>query len=126
MLLRCLLVLCGGALGSLARYLVTLGVNEGAGYAGCFPLATFLINVTGSFVIGLLLVLLDRGDLLHPNMRPLLVTGVLGGFTTFSSFEWEAFALSRTAQPLALVYCVASVSAGFAACWAGASIARRV
>jgi CrcB protein len=107
------------------RYLVTLGVNEGSGYSGRFPLATFLINVTGSFLIGLLLVLLDRGDLLHPNLRPLLVTGVLGGFTTFSSFEWEIFALSRTTSPLALLYCLASVVLGFAACWCGASLARR-
>jgi CrcB protein len=126
LLLRCLLVLCGGALGSLARYLVTIGVNEGAGYSGRFPLATFLINVTGSFAIGLLLVVLDRGDILHPNMRPLLVTGVLGGFTTFSSFEWEAFALSRSAMPLSFVYCAASVVAGFVACWFGALLARRV
>jgi CrcB protein len=126
LLLRCLLVLCGGAFGSLARYLVTLGVNEGAGYSGRFPLATFLINVTGSFAIGLLLAILDRGDLLHPNMRPLLVTGVLGGFTTFSSFEWEAFALGRSTPPLAVVYCVASVAVGFAACWCGAALARRV
>jgi CrcB protein len=121
-----MLVLCGGAVGSLLRYLVTLGVNEGAGYSGRFPLATFSINVAGSFVIGLLLVLLDRGDLLHPNMRPLLVTGLLGGFTTFSSFEWETFALSRTAAPIALFYAAVSVVAGFAACWLGASIARRV
>ena len=92
MLIRCLLVLCGGAVGSLARYLVTLGVNEK--YDGRFPLATFLINVAGSFAIGLLLILFDRTDLLHPNFRPLLVTGVLGGFTTFSSFEWETFALA--------------------------------
>ena len=119
-------MLCGGALGSLARYLVTLLVNEGAGYSGRFPLATFLINVTGSFLIGLLLVILDRGELLHPNLRPLLVTGVLGGFTTFSSFEWEAFALSRSTPPIALVYCLASVAVGFAACWCGASLARRV
>jgi CrcB protein len=126
LLLRCLLVLCGGALGSLARYLVTLGVNEGAGYSGRFPLATFLINVSGSFAIGLLLVLLDRGELLHPNMRPLLVTGVLGGFTTFSAFEWEIFALGRSTPPIALFYGAASVVVGFAACWFGALIARRV
>src|SRR4051794_28635932 len=75
LLTRCLLVLTGGATGSLVRYLVTLGVNER--YGGRFPLATFVINVTGSFLIGLMLVLLDREDLLHPNFRPLLVTGFL-------------------------------------------------
>jgi len=103
---------------------VTLAVNEK--YTGRFPLATFLINVTGSFVIGLLLILLDREDLLHPNFRPLLITGVLGGFTTFSSFEWEMFALGRSTPPLALFYGVSSVALGWLACWAGASIARQV
>jgi CrcB protein len=98
-------------------------VNEH--YDGRFPLATFLINVTGSFLIGLLLVLLDKEDLFHPNLRPLLVTGFLGGFTTFSTFEWEMFALGRSAPPQALVYGVASVLLGWAACWAGASMGRR-
>ena len=123
MLIRSLLVLAGGATGSLVRYLASLGVNEY--YDGRFPLATFLINVTGSFLIGLLLVLLDREDLLHPNLRPLLVTGFLGGFTTFSTFEWETFALGRTMPPLALFYAVSSVLLGWLACWAGASLGRK-
>jgi len=123
LLLRCILVLCGGAVGSLARYLVTLGIHEK--YDGRFPLATFLINVLGSFAIGLLLILFDREDLLHPNLRPLLVTGLLGGFTTFSSFEWEVFSLGRSTAPLALFYCIASVTLGWLACWCGAAIARR-
>ena len=126
MLLRYFLVLCGGGLGSLARFLVTRGINEGAGYTGRFPLATFIINVTGSFFIGLIMILLDREDLLHPNMRPLLVTGILGGFTTFSAFEWEMFALSRTTAAIAVLYCLASVIGGFIACWLGVNIARRV
>ena len=113
----------GGATGSLVRYLVSLGVNEH--YDGRFPLATFLINVTGSFLIGLLLVLLDREDLLHPNLRPLLVTGFLGGYTTFSTFEWELFALGRAIPPLALAYGISSVVVGWMACWAGASMGRR-
>lgn len=123
MFLRCLLVLGGGSVGSLARYLITLAVNEK--YDGRFPLATFMINVTGSFLIGTLLVLFDREDLLHPNLRPLLVTGVLGGFTTFSSFEWEMFALGRSTLPLAIVYGLSSVLLGWMACWAGASLGRR-
>jgi CrcB protein len=124
LLIRCVLVLTGGATGSLIRYLVSLGVNEH--YDGRFPLATFLINVSGSFLIGLMLVLLDREDLLHPNLRPLLVTGFLGGYTTFSTFEWELFALGRSVPPQALFYGVSSVVLGWIACWAGASIGRRV
>ncbi|HWD98818.1 MAG TPA: fluoride efflux transporter CrcB [Bryobacteraceae bacterium] len=123
MLIRCLLVLGGGAVGSLARYLATLAISEH--YDGHFPLWTFLINITGSFLIGLLMVLLDREDLLHPNFRPLLVTGFLGGYTTFSSFEWEIFALGRSAPPLALFYGFSSVLVGFAACWVGAMLGRR-
>jgi CrcB protein len=123
LLIRSLLVLSGGAVGSLVRYLAALGVNEH--YDGRFPLATFLINVTGSFLIGLVLVMLDQEDLLHPNLRPLLVTGFLGGYTTFSTFEWEIFALGRSAPPMALVYGISSVLAGWLACWAGASVGRR-
>lgn len=124
MLIRCLLVLAGGGAGSLTRYLATLGINEH--YDGRFPLATFLINVTGSFIIGLLLVLLDREDLLHPNLRPLFVTGFLGGYTTFSTFEWDVLALGRAAPPTALLYAIASVALGLAACWAGAAIGTRL
>jgi fluoride exporter len=123
LLTRCLLVLAGGGVGSLARYLATLAVNEH--YDGRFPLATFLINVTGSFIIGLLTVLLDREDVLHPNLRPLLVTGLIGGYTTFSTFEWEIFARGRSAPALALTYAMSSLLAGLMACWAGASIGRR-
>lgn len=124
MLIRCLLVLAGGGIGSLARYLATLGINEH--YDGRFPLATFLINVTGSFIIGLLLVLFDREDLLHPNLRPLFVTGFLGGYTTFSTFEWDVLALGRSAPPLAVVYALSSVVLGLLACWLGAAIASRI
>jgi len=123
LLIRCLLVLAGGAAGSLTRYLATLAINER--YDGRFPLATFLINITGSFIIGLLLVLLDREDLLHPNLRPLLVTGFLGGYTTFSSFEWEVVALGRSAPPIAIAYAFSSVVVGFLACWAGTTLARK-
>jgi CrcB protein len=124
LLIRSLLVLAGGATGSLVRYLAGLGINEY--YDGRFPLATFLINVTGSFLIGLLLVVLDREDLLHPNLRPLLVTGFLGGYTTFSTFEWETFALGRSMPPMALFYALSSVLLGWLACWAGASLGRKV
>jgi fluoride exporter len=124
LLLRSLLVLAGGATGSLVRYLAAIGINEH--YDGRFPLATFLINVTGSFLIGLLLVVLDREDLLHPNLRPLLVTGFLGGYTTFSTFEWETFALGRSVPPVAVFYALSSVLLGWLACWAGASLGRKV
>jgi CrcB protein len=124
LLLKYLAVLCGGGIGSLIRYLFTRAVNEK--YDGHFPLATFLINVSGSFLIGLLMVVSDREDLVHPNFRPLLVTGLLGGYTTFSAFEWEVFALGRSGNSLAFVYAISSVITGWIACWAGVLLARRL
>jgi CrcB protein len=124
LLIKCIAVMCGGAVGSLIRYLVTLAVNER--YDGRFPLATFAINITGSFLIGILLVLSDREDLVHPTFRPLLVTGMLGGYTTFSTFEWEVFALGQKGGTMALVYAGSSVVVGWAACWAGAMLMRRM
>ena len=59
------------------------------------PLGTVIINITGSFLIGLLMTLLTERWSPHPNLRLLLVTGFLGGYTTFSSFEWETLALVR-------------------------------
>ncbi len=116
--------MCGGAVGSLLRYLATRAINEK--YDGHFPLATFAINVTGSFLIGLLMVMSDHEDLLHPNFRPLLITGLLGGFTTFSTFEWEVFGLGRQGSSLAFVYGISSIVAGWLACWVGAMLARRM
>jgi len=116
--------LAGGGVGSLVRYLAALAVNER--YDGRFPLATFLINVTGSFVIGLMLVLLDREDLLHPNLRPLLVTGFLGGYTTFSSFGWETAKMLEDGEWLsATSYVAASVVVGLFLSVAGIRLANR-
>jgi CrcB protein len=113
--MRYLQVLAGGAAGSLVRYVIGLAVLTH--YGGRFPLGTFLINVTGSFFIGVAVTALGA------NWRPFLVTGILGGFTTFSAFEWETFSLGQDGFPgLAMLYAVGSVLAGFAACWAGAQL----
>ena len=118
------MVLAGGATGSLVRYLITLAANSQFGDR--FPFGTLFINLTGSFLIGLLLVTFDRRELLHPNLRPLVITGLLGGFTTFSAFEWETLSLGRTSPPLAVLYCVSSVFAGLLACWLGVTLGRRI
>lgn len=111
----------GGAAGSLARYLVSMLISES--YRGRFPLATFAVNVTGSLLIGLFL---GWGDSLNLNHRALLVTGLLGGFTTFSALEWELVTLGRTAPPLAMFYAAASVVTGWLACWLGFMLARKI
>jgi CrcB protein len=114
---RYLAVMLGGAFGSVARYAISLAIMTR--YTGPFPIATFLINVTGSFLIGFAMTLIPSRAPAY--LRPLFVTGVLGGYTTFSAFEWESLMASRT---LALVYIVSSVGIGFLACWSGAILAR--
>jgi len=118
------MVMAGAALGGVARYIVGTAVS--ARYGGRFPLGTFLINVTGSFGIGLLMTILTERAAPHPYWRLLLVVGVLGGYTTFSSFEWETFFAAKNGSGwIGLAYVLSSVSVGYFAVWLGALIARR-
>jgi CrcB protein len=118
-----LLVVLGGGMGSLARYLAGTAITSRFG--GLFPLGTIVINVTGSFLIGVLMTLLTE-RLPHPNWRLLLVVGFLGGYTTFSSFEWETFSAVRSGGFwIALTNVVGSVLLGYAAVWLGTALAAR-
>jgi CrcB protein len=85
-----LLVAAGGAIGAAARYLAGLWIVARLG-AG-FPWGTFFVNVTGSFVIGIVLVLVEEGTL-PAGARLFLAVGILGGYTTFSSFSYETLQL---------------------------------
>lgn len=106
--MRFVLVLIGGAAGSGARYLVALWVAERA-WRG-FPWATLAVNVVGSVVIGVLATLADERDTLSANARALLVIGVVGGFTTFSSFSLETLRLvEEWGYPRAALYVLASL-----------------
>ncbi len=120
-----LLVAAGGAAGSVLRWLVSGWVQHWAPRSG-FPWGTFAVNVTGSFAIGLLLTLaLERGAL-SANARLLLVTGVLGGYTTFSAFSWETLQMARGGQwSAALAYVLGSTLLGTLAAFAGLAIAKR-
>ena len=117
-------VLLGGGIGAALRYIVASYVTRL--HSGPFPLGTFLINVTGSFTIGLLMTFfLYRSDL-NPAWRLFLVTGVLGGYTTFSSFEWETLSLVRdSGWWLGMINVVGSVGLGYCAVWVGSALARR-
>jgi CrcB protein len=119
-----LLVVLGGGLGAGARFLVATHVSRL--YGGLFPMGTFLINVTGSFLIGVLMtVFLYRPDV-NPSWRLFLVTGILGGYTTFSSFEWETLAAWRAGSPtVALANVLLSVSLGFLGVWLGFVLTER-
>ncbi len=121
---RYLVVLAGAGLGGLMRYV--LGTWIMTRYGGRFPLGTFLINVTGAFLIGLLMTVLTERTQPHPNWRLFLVVGILGGYTTFSSFEYEAYqAIRGGARTMGLLYVTGSVVAGYVAVWLGVILAGR-
>ncbi len=116
--------MAGGAAGSLARYVAGVAIMTRLG--GRFPLGTLVVNVTGSFLIGLLMALLTERFEPHPYWRPLLVVGFLGGYTTFSSFEYETFSAVRAGSSwIGLINVVASVALGYAAVWLGSLLAAR-
>jgi CrcB protein len=120
-----LLIAGGGAVGAIARYLMT-DMIQGRQHTG-FPYGTFVVNVTGCLIIGLAIGLLDEGVVANPNWRLLIVTGFVGAYTTFSTFEAETFnAVKAGAAFVALANVVGSVVLGFLAVWAGVVAARLV
>jgi fluoride exporter len=120
-----LLVFVGGGIGSMVRLAVgTLFVRT---FGATWPFGTLFINVTGSFIIGLFLTLAGERLGLAPAWRYFVATGLLGGYTTFSSFEYETQRLVELGTPgYAILYVAISVAIGFAAAFAGVFIARRV
>jgi CrcB protein len=117
---RWLLVMAGGALGSLARYLTGMAIS--VRYPGRFPLGTFIVNVAGSLAIGIVMTMLAT-RLAHTNWRLFLVVGFLGGFTTFSTFAFETWMTARTQPLLSFWYVVGSVGAGYLGVWLGVWLA---
>ncbi len=114
----------GGVLGVNARYWLGVWVNRWASQQ--FPWATFLVNVTGSFAIGFLTMLLARW-LPHQNFRLLVVTGFLGGYTTYSTFAFESLTLwERGEKGLSLGYMASTVLVGFFAVALGVALAREL
>ncbi|WP_179380645.1 fluoride efflux transporter CrcB [Jannaschia marina] len=111
-------VALGGALGASLRFLVgTALLREG------FPVAILTVNVLGSFLMGLAVVLTLRADL--PHWQPFLLTGVLGGFTTFSAFSLETLDLIQRNEPVqAILYVSLSVGLSLLAIAAGLALAR--
>ena len=80
----------GGFLGTLLRYAVSLLIRSGT-----FPMATFIVNITGSFILGVIIGYLLRTNTAESSLRLFLVTGFCGGFTTFSSFSYENLGLLK-------------------------------
>lgn len=120
-----LMAAMGGAIGAGARYLVGVGAYRLFGSG--FPWGTLIVNVVGSLIMGLLIASVAIKYSISNEMRTLLTTGVLGGFTTFSAFSLDfAVLMERKAQGLAMVYLGASVGLSILALFAGLYIARTV
>lgn len=112
-------VALGGAIGAAARY----GVGVALVRPGAFPIGVLTVNIIGSFLMGLIVVYLGQKMLSHLN--PFLMTGILGGFTTFSAFSLEAYTLfERGEVGQAAIYVIASVVLSIAALIAGIFIMR--
>jgi CrcB protein len=118
-----LLVGLGGSAGSILRYLCQKWVNES--YQHNFPLATFLVNVFGCLLIGVLYALGEKGNILSPQTRLLLITGFCGGFTTFSTFAFENMNLLRIGDNFYFaLYAVGSVVLGIVAVYVGSLLIK--
>lgn len=122
---RILVIALGAAIGANLRYVLSSWVAQQWGVA--FPYGTLLINVLGSFAIGLILTLATTRIAINTSWRLLLVTGLLGGFTTFSTFSYETYALLVDGSWLeAGVNILVSVGIGLIGVFLGAGLARVV
>jgi CrcB protein len=124
-LTKYLAVAAGGAVGAMLRYYMTL---SGLGrLAQPFPTATFVINITGSFIIGFFLTLVTERIPMNPHVRLAVAVGFVGAYTTFSTFEYETARLVEGKDFLyGFLYVVLSFAVGFGAVWAGIVLAREV
>ena len=114
-----MLVGIGGFLGAISRYKLSgLILHHTMGWK--FPLSTFVINVSGCLIAGVLAGLAEKHDFLNSDLRLLVFTGILGGYTTFSAFGLETAYLFQRQQPLiAISYAISSVLIGVVTLWLG-------
>ena len=123
-MLRHLLVFIGGGAGAVVRLIAGTEIMQRFG--GSFPLGTLAINVTGSFLIGVLMTLFTQRMQVGSHWRLLFVTGFLGGYTTFSTFEYETIMAVRDgAIGIGVLNILLSVIAGYIAVWLGIVITAR-
>lgn len=122
-MIHAIAVAIGGAIGALLRYWSTIGVHHLLGKG--FPYGTLTVNVAGSLLAGILYVLLVERLQVGTEWRALLITGLLGGFTTFSTFSLETLMLVEQGEALkAALNVVVSVAVCLAAAWVGIVIGR--
>jgi fluoride exporter len=113
----------GGSIGSVLRYLTAVLLQKY--YATVFPLATFLVNVIGCLLIGVIMGWLEKNQLTNTNIKWLLVTGFCGGFTTFSAFSFENISLLQNGYyGWAFFYITSSIVLGIGAVWLGLTLLK--
>lgn len=122
-MIECIVVGAGGFIGAVCRYLIGLiPLKEGC----AFPVKTFVINIIGSFIIGVIAALAMKTDSLNPRLVLFLKAGICGGFTTFSSFALETGDLMKDGKlNMAVLYAVLSMAIGVIAVFAGQGIVRK-
>ena len=124
-MLKYLMVGIGGTLGSIVRFWV--GNYIGSRWSVRFPYGTMVINITGSFLIGVSLAVLEAKAHWSPYWRYLVPIGFLGGYTTFSNFEYDTLRTMQDGQiALGLLYVTVSLVVGFAAVWGGVIAGRAI
>ena len=122
-MMKYLMVGLGGFIGAIARFWLGGYIADRMGTK--FPYGTFVINISGSFVIGLIITLLAERTHWNPNWRYLIPIGFVGAYTTFSTFEYETFRNIQDGQLLVAFLNVGlSVVAGFLAVWMGVIVGR--
>ena len=119
-----LIVGIGGFIGAIARF--WLGAYVGDRMGTRFPYSTFIINCTGSFLVGFIITVLAERTHWSPNWRYLIPIGFIGAYSTFSTYEWETLSIMRSgAFAIAALYAIGSLILGLAATWAGSALAQR-
>jgi CrcB protein len=117
-MIQVLWIALGGAIGAVLRYLMATGIN--AWIPVNFPIGTLLVNSLGCLIIGIVYSLLSTTPTYQTTLKPFLVIGILGGFTTFSSYAIETLQLAQTQQIMkALLYIALSNFIGLASAWVG-------
>ena len=124
-MIHLLLVGAGGFIGSIGRYLLAGAVHQVL-HGSTFPYGTMVVNIIGCFAIGCLNGLAETRQTLVPEVRAFLLIGLLGGFTTFSTFGYETIALMRDSQiGAALANVLVQVTVGLLCVWLGYSLVAR-
>lgn len=123
MIKEILFVGIGGGVGSILRYVSTMCMTKL--FHVTFPIGTFLVNIIGCFIVGLLIGLTEHQQILSLNYRLLLITGFCGGFTTFSAFSAESLQMFESGNVLqGIFYMTGSILIGLLAVWLGFLLAK--